>query len=330
MLDNALTRRLVTIPLLFLALAIVTLILPLLLVVALLVDLIRSVTSGNRAIAARIVVFVWMYLLGEVWAVISLVVVLILGHSRSTAATYRLQKAWANWNVALLKIVFSLQISTEGDETIAPAPIVVLVRHASLIDSLLPARLIANRYDIGLRYVLKKQLLLDPALDIAGNRLPNYFVDRRSRDAVAEVEAIADLGATMSSSEGIVMFPEGTRFSESKRDRAIARYQGREGTTATAITGYRNVLPPRPGGSLALVNATSADVLVMAHYGLEVFAGVADIWTGRLVGSTVSVGCWRIDRTSIPDEESEQIEWLHLVWADVDTWVTGKAEDRNG
>ena len=61
---------------------------------------------------------------------------------------------------------------------IPPAPILVVSRHASLIDTLLPGRYVTQPFGIRLRYVLKSELLVDPALDIAGNRLPNVFVDR--------------------------------------------------------------------------------------------------------------------------------------------------------
>ena len=37
------------------------------------------------------------------------------------------------------------------------------------------------------RYVLKDDLLIDPCLDIVGNRLPNHFLDRFPHDGAVEL-----------------------------------------------------------------------------------------------------------------------------------------------
>ena len=37
---------------------------------------------------------------------------------------------------------------------------------------------VSRRYHLRLRYVLKRELLWDPCLDIVGQRVPNIFVDR--------------------------------------------------------------------------------------------------------------------------------------------------------
>ena len=70
--------------------------------------------------------------------------------------------------------------TSRGTRSIAPGPVVLMMRHASLVDTLLPTVLVLRRHRIRLRYVLKRELLWDPALDLAGNVLPNYFLDRAS------------------------------------------------------------------------------------------------------------------------------------------------------
>ena len=47
-------------------------------------------------------------------------------------------------------------------------------------------------HQVRLRYVLKRELLLDPCLDIVGNRLPNCFVARSGADAQADIDKVAD------------------------------------------------------------------------------------------------------------------------------------------
>lgn len=324
MLENSLTRRMVTISSVVLAFSLITMLLPILLVIALAVDLFRSVAGRAPAVTSRALVFVWGYLLGELWAVIALGVVGLLGEERSLDSTYRLQRWWIDWNVTFLRLAFDIRIAVEGADEIAPAPILVLARHASLIDSLLPAHIIANGEGIRLRYVLKKELRLDLALDIAGSRLPNYFVTRGTRESDTEVAAIRQLGETMNVSEGVVIFPEGTRYSAEKLQRQQVRARDRKSATQTVVESFRHVLTPQPGGTLALLDSTECDVIVLAHHGLDGFSRVSDFWSGSLIGSTISVGLWRIPRSEIPSDRVGRARWLFEVWSDLDEWVSRK------
>ena len=322
--DKALTRRLLTVTVLVLAFALLSLLLPVLLLVALGVDLYRYAKDRTPAMAARIVAFGWAYLFGEAVAVLALAAVLLFGKARSLSATYRLQNVWAAWNYNAFRSIFNVRFEVEGEDAAVPAPLVILARHASLIDSLLPIMFVGRAHRMRLRYVLKQELLADPALDIAGNRLPNHFIDRRSKDFDSELTSLRDLASNLGADEGVVIFPEGTRYSERKRAKVAARHEGRAGVISALSRSYRRVLPPKPSGTLALLAATTADVLVLAHRGLEGFARVADIWKGGLVGSRISVGMWRVPRSAVPSGRAEQIEWLYKTWADVDTWITSR------
>jgi 1-acyl-sn-glycerol-3-phosphate acyltransferase len=315
-------RRLITIPTVLVLFALVSLLLPVLLVAALLVDLVRGVVSAKPAMATRLLVFLWAYLLGEVWAIVALGLVGLLGRARSKQATYRLQTAWASWTFTTMRWVFGLTFVVEGTESIPPPPILLLSRHASLVDTLLPARFVAREHGIQLRYVLKRELLVDPALDIAGNRLPNYFVHRATGAGEAETAAIRMLAEGMSSAEGVMIYPEGTRFSEEKLARYIAPLVAKGGAVAELASHYESVLPPRPGGTLALLDSTEADVVVLAHRGLEGFARVKDVWRGGLVNARIDVKFWRVPRSEIPEGRGERMEWLYRLWSEIDTWVS--------
>lgn len=322
MIHQPLLRRAITISVLVLGVLLMTGLFPILVVLALLVDAVVWLFDRKPAMSTRLVVFGWLYLLGEVVAVSAAGLAGLFRQRRSTELTYRLQDLWTGWNLYALRFVFSLDFRVEGSGAPTPGPIVVLARHASLIDSLLPANLIAREHGFRLRYVLKRELLADPALDIAGNRLPNYFVDRSSRESDAELERIRALGLDLSGSEGVVIFPEGTRFSVEKRDRAKRRYEARSGPMAALASSYQNVLPPRPAGTLALLDSTSCDIVVLAHRGLEGFATVSDIWSGRLIGTTITARMWRVERARIPEGRNERVDWLFGLWAEVDQWVT--------
>ncbi len=326
LIENSGLRRLVTVTATFLLFAIVTLLLPMLLVAGLALDVFRSLFKSRPAMATRIVTFVWIYLTGEVWAIVALGGVVFLGAKRSVTATYRLQELWAQWNYQALRVVFSIKFIEAGSASAHPTPIIVLARHASLIDSLIPALFITAKHGVLLRYVLKKELLWDPALDIAGNRLPNHFVDRSPSDLDRELTAIAELGRSMQPDEGIVIFPEGTRFSERKLERAIQRTRNKSGRVAEITREFQSVLPPRPAGTLALLESALGDVVVIAHTGLEGFARLVDVWDGGLVGREVRIQIWRVRREEIPVETRDQVEWLYSVWSQVDDWIGSQAE----
>ena len=82
------------------------------------------------------------------------------------------------------------------------------------------------------------------------------------------------------------------------------------------------VLPPRPGGTLGLLEAApEADVVVCAHAGFEGAASLAQIWQGALVGQTIRVQFRRIPRDAIPIGPEGQLDWLLEEWRRVDAWV---------
>lgn len=324
MLDNALLRRLVTVTSVYLGFALVTALLPLILTLSLLVDLARRLVTDKPFMATRMLIFGWLYLLGEVWGLFVLGVTSLLPRAKAVKATYRLQARWAAWNFRAVRFIFGLDFIADGQESVAPGPVILLSRHASLIDTLLPSWFVTRQLGITVRYVLKKELLLDPALDVAGNRLTNHFVDRGAVDNERDLEAIRELGSNLSQDEAVLIYPEGTRFSEQKRDRYLKRFTQRRGRVAEIASTLRGVLPPRPGGTLALLEASTADVVVLAHRGLEGFARVKDMWKGGIVGSRIDVVFRRIARGEIPEGRTDRVAWLFETWRDVDTWVTGE------
>lgn len=327
MFSRPVPRRLLTVTTLYLLLVLVTGLLPILLSLAALVDLIRWLAGRKPAMSLRMLVFGWLYLLGEGWAIIVLAVLGLLPEGSSTRLTYKAQRAWLDWNFDALTLGFSLDFVQEGGEAIPPGPILLLSRHASMIDTMLPGRYVVRPHGIKLRYVLKKELLVDPALDIGGNRLPNCFIDRSGTTA-DELAALRHLAESLAPDEGVLIYPEGTRYTEKKRVEYSQRWRA-AGVLGEIASGYRRVLPPRPAGTLALLAATTADVVVLAHRGLEGFARMSDVWAGGLVGSEVELSFWRVPRSLIPEDDEARAEWLFRLWAEVDSWVVdGSSGDR--
>lgn len=318
---NPLTRRLITVPVVYVSLAVTTLLLPILLMMAGVVDFVRWVMSRRPAMTLRMLAFGWLYLLGEAWAILVLALLGALPKSLSLRFTYMAQRAWLDWNFASLSFAFSLRFRAQGESEIAPGPIILLSRHASMIDTMLPGRYVVGPHGIKLRYVLKKELLVDPALDIGGNRLPNHFIDRAG-DSEEEMQALRDLARGLPADEGVLIYPEGTRYTEDKRVAYVSRLREQGGAVGEISSGLRRVLPPRPGGTLALLDASDADIVFLAHRGLEGFAHVTDLWSGGLVGSVIDLQFWRVPRSEIPDQPDDRVEWLFRQWAGVDEWVS--------
>jgi 1-acyl-sn-glycerol-3-phosphate acyltransferase len=307
-------------------LLVATLLFPIIVVVALAFDLVRLATGHRRFVALRLAVIGWVYLAAEVLGICALGVLwLATGGGRAgrllIRGTYAIQRWWAGTLFSVIRTLFGLRVEVEGDELLTPGPIHVFMRHASIIDNLLPSALITAPHGIRLRYVLKRELLSDPALDIAGSRLPNYFVDR-SVGGASEVSAIGDLGTGLRVDEGVLIYPEGTRFTPERRERALARLEDKEPEMLERARRLEAVLPPRPGGPLRLLDVEpAADVVIAAHVGLDGFSHIRNILDGGLVGGTVRVRFQRFPIESIPKDSESRVAWLYDRWEEVDAWI---------
>lgn len=323
--ERTVLRRLITIPAVFVLFALSWVGVPFLLSFALVVDLIRWLTARRPWMALRLVLFLMAYTLAEVVGLLSLAGTWLVSAGGRlfdlTPATFAVQKWWAGFVLASCRAVFGLRISGAGLDAVHPPPFILVARHASIIDNLLPAFFISRAHGTHIRYVMKHELLADPALDVAGRRLVNAFVRRSSGESDSELASIRRLAETLPPDEAILIYPEGTRFSTEKRERSLAILSRRSPRLSRMAAGFTHVLPPRLGGTLALVEACEADVVIMAHRGLDGFARVADIWRGAMVKTHVEVQFWRVPRSDIPTGRAERAEWLFDLWGRIDRWV---------
>jgi 1-acyl-sn-glycerol-3-phosphate acyltransferase len=230
---------------------------------------------------------------------------------------YAIQRWWAGglWRSAVR--ILGLELDVDQPAAIQ-GPLIVLVRHVSLLDVLIPAAFVLDR-GVPLRWVLKRELLNEPCLDVAGHWMPNHFVDRSSVDTPRELAAIESLASSMPAEHGLILFPEGTRFSRGRRERVLASLGARDPEAFARASALSNVLPPRLGGTLAAMRgAPGASALVIAHCGFEGVRTWRDLTSGTLVGATVRL---RARHHALPSSEAERAEWLWSVWEDVDRWV---------
>ena len=169
--------------------------------------------------------------------------------------------------------------------------------------------------------MLKRDLLSDPCLDVAGKRLPNYFVRRGTGEEI-ERRNIRSLAEGLGSRDGVLLYPEGTRFTPERRRTAIGRLAETDPGLAARAEHIEHLLPPRVGGFLAVLDgAPQADVVVLAHQGFDGLRLIRDIWGGALTGRTVRVHFTRTPRADIPAGRDERVAWLFDAWAAADRWV---------
>src|SRR6185503_15168170 len=67
-----------------------------------------------------------------------------------------LQSWWANALYRGAERLFGLRTEVENDGVLTPGPIIVLVRHVSQADTLIPVVYVTRRHGIALRFVLKR------------------------------------------------------------------------------------------------------------------------------------------------------------------------------
>ncbi len=316
-----LRRRSLTVSVLFCCTSLLVATLPCTLVLAGIADLARPTRPWARVRA--MLAFTWIASCESVGVVAAFATwVAFLVHRRPSwflRHNEALQRRWTDALFAGARCVFGMKLEVRGAGTDSlRGPVIVLVRHASSVDTVLAAAVLANRSSIQLRYVLKSELLYDPCIDIVGNRLRNAFVGRGAKGDIAKVR---QLGYELGRDEGVLIYPEGTRFSERKLARVKAKLQDGAAAPET-YEGFEHVLPPRPGGTLALLKAApDADILIVNHTGLEGAASLADVWRGELVGTTLRVSLRYIPARDIPDTACDDAAWLTEEWMRVNDWV---------
>ncbi len=305
---------------------------PVLLPTTLAIDSIRFAIGNRSLTATRLLAMAVAYLTAEVVGVsVAGMQWLASGFGRRTRQlerwSYWLQGQWTSFMMAAVLRIFSMSLRVNGLESTRPGPYILMMRHASMVDVLLPATLIAHRQGLRLRWILKNELLMDPALDVVGRRLPNHFVDRTGTDTAAEVAAIRQLAEDLGPDDAVMIYPEGTRFSPVKRDRLVDRMTRAFPEHEARLAALTHVLPPQPAGSLALLEG-GYDVVFATHAGLEGLASLRNIWTRGLTGTDIAIEFWRARGEHIPQEEGERLAWLLDRWGELDrrTAILEKAE----
>jgi 1-acyl-sn-glycerol-3-phosphate acyltransferase len=294
------------------------------------IDVVRRRRVRKRWIAVRLLVLVWWGLLGELLGLLGLARIW-LGAAVSGPATrpypyrrqlYRLRQRWLARHLAGLRVLLGLRLEVDGLELAGPGPLVMLMRHTSTLDPLLPDVIVGRAHGLGLRVVAMRELVKIPTVDIGRRFAPHLFVSRRSAPGVHELERLRELPRDLADDEGVLIFPEGMIYHPDRLARAKRVFAKRRPELAPLVERMRHVLPPRQGGAITLLQSCGgADVVLCGHAGL---APLASAWQGGLIGNTVWVKFWRYPSEDVPRRDEESlVHWLYERWLEIDEWIDG-------
>jgi 1-acyl-sn-glycerol-3-phosphate acyltransferase len=256
--------------------------------------------------------------------VFCVVLALFLKQPRRSRLFWGLQHFWTRWVSKGLMGLYNITISAEGLEELKDEPFILLIKHTSMADTTLPLHLFSIMRGTFLRYVLKEEMLNDPLFNIVARYFPNIFVRRGSGDAESQYQRIEELSKGLNAGEGIVIFPEGTRYSDKKCRHVKEKLKNSDSEILrNHAASVKSVLPLRTGGALALMkNSGDARVIICGHVGFEGSRTMRNLWNGMLIDQAVRVKFWVHEAKDIPTDEFAREKWLFDQWEVMDEWVT--------
>lgn len=321
-----LVRRLVVAPLVVVLCVVLTLLSPLWLLAALVVDAVRRHGLG----ATRLAAFGVVHVASEAAMIVALFlfwIVSLFGLLTHTAAIqsahYAVLRGWLRCLSAAATSLLGLRIEVVDPPAPRPGPLLVFGRHAGAGNSLMMIRTLMLRYRRRPRVVMLAFLQWDPVIDVVCHRLPSLFIEHDPARSDHFVERIGELAHGMGDADALVLYPEGHDFSEQLRERAIRhlRRLGHDRAAARAEA-MDYVLPPRHKGPLAaILAAPDADVVLVAHTALEALGSFRELPERVPLERPILARYWRVPAAEVPHDQEQLIDWLYDWWQRIDGWV---------
>lgn len=298
-------RRLLTLSSLVLITVLAIVLMPLVVITTLLMSLSPKFRTAPQALT-----FIYGFLVHE-WAGLARFLFVLARYPKHLQIEKNrdIQFWWAQRLFNMGRRLYKLRIEVSGTEALDGNCALLLSRHSSMGDTVLPLLFFGKHRGEGLRYVLKQELRYLPCLDIGGHRLPNVFVDRSGTDSAKAVQEVSNLIATAGDDESVLIYPEGTRFTQKKHDDLRRKHPHLE----DQLNRYPNLLPLRLGGVLGMLEANPGkDLVFLAHAGFEGSADIHDLLGGGWLTQKVRLHFWRVPYLDIPKENVQDFlfnEW---------------------
>jgi len=216
--------------------------------------------------------------------------------------------------------------TAEEQEARLARPVIVLSRHAGPGDSILLVHYLLTVYGRRPRVVMKAAMQLDPGVDVLASRLPNVFISPGETGQGLFIEEIGCLARGLDAEGAMVIFPEGGNWTPGRWRRGIRRLErkGRRDLASRALQ-MPNLLPPKSGGVAAAIGACpGADVVFVAHAGLDNLVSAGDIWRCIPLCRPVRARWWRVPADQVPRAagHEDQVKWLYDWWQRIDEWIS--------
>jgi 1-acyl-sn-glycerol-3-phosphate acyltransferase len=339
MVPPRLIRRLVLAPVVMIIAVALIVLFPVLALVALVLGLVHLSRPG-RMRGLRLLWFAVVWLAGETAALFVLAGLWVASGFGGRMRT----EPYQNRNYAIIRWfldhvyraaeqTFGLRLEIEEPEATAEEriarlsrPVIVLSRHAGPGDSVLLVHTLLSLYHRRPRVVMKASLQLDPILDVVANRVPNVFIRHQDSGHQIFTEQIERLADGLGQDGALVLFPEGGNWTPGRWRRGIQRLEGGgRADLAARARQMPNLLPPREGGVLAAIRACpEADVIFVAHAGLDKLVTMGDVWRDLPFNQTVVARWWRVPAPQVPRDAGHetQTKWLYDWWQLIDAWIS--------
>ena len=289
----------------------------------------------GRLRVLRVVFMMGLYLLWDAAALVVMFALWIASGFGYAMKRPRFQRAHYRLAAAMLGSLFwaarwllRLEIEVDDHEANLHAhgePSIVASRHAGPADSFIIVNTLLNRYNRAPAIVLKDTLQWDPAVDVLLNRLPTRFVStsRKGKGPAGGAAAIGELAAGLEGDAALLIFPEGGNATPRRRTRRIAQLRkAGHAELADRAEAMDHVMPPHAGGMLsAMAAAPHAEVIMLAHTGLERLSTVRDVWRELPVDKKIVLKSWIADPAAIPDGLRPREDWLYGWWEKIDNWI---------
>ncbi|KRE38992.1 hypothetical protein ASG73_01090 [Janibacter sp. Soil728] len=307
------------------------------LVFLLLVPFLLLLWPWDRRLAILRCLFLAVYVM---WEDIGLVVecwYLRVRSPRGTSPTWDedhfalIQRALRNVLFTARRVV-GFHIEIEGELTVGRPghPLVVISRHAGPADSLAIAWLLASTAGRIPRIVLADAMLWDPGISMVLQRLDSYFVPSRSGAGDDRTKGVADLAATLSAKDAMLIFPEGRNWTRDRHEDQVRDLRARgEADRLAAAVARPWVLEARSRGVASIrQHAPDADVMVIAHTGLDMISGPAAVIRNVPFRNRLLIRGRTYRSEDVPTDTGEVAEWLDARWGEVNHWVDGRISGR--
>jgi 1-acyl-sn-glycerol-3-phosphate acyltransferase len=354
-------RRLTLVPLVVVIAGALAALTPAVALLTMAFNLIRRRTGLGREPRSRLLRVVWLGLAWSVGEIAALTVFLCLwivsgfGGRLDTEPYQDRHYAVMKWFLDLIyrtaRRACGLNVTVAGPVSAGAVsateegggrPLIVLCRHAGPGDSLLLIHYLLSVCERRPRVVMKATLQLDPSVDVVANRVPNAFLHRTKSKSRSETnrglrtgsantrhtDQIRRLAAGLDGRGALAIFPEGGNWTPYRWRRAIDRLRRRgRPDLADRAAAMPNVLPPHANGAFAAIAACpQADVIFVAHTGLDRLVSVRDVWRSLRADLELRARWWRVPAADVPRSVARdaQITWLYDWWQRIDAWIAAE------